>query len=255
MPSTTGGVRMPGDHRGELVALVPQKALERAKTRLRSVLPREARMALSVAMLRHVLGVCRELEGVRSILLSAPPELRPIAEEFGVELLEGGVRGMRRDVTEASLGGPVSGRAALLFVSSDLPLLTVDDLRFLVNHWHSGADLVLARQVHGTRVLRAVATDRGRGGQGWDTALGEADGLGPSSEAALRRSHRAPQGPIAAGRRPTASLGRPAGAGRRPNPQRWLCRGPAGIACPHRVSRTGSRRRRFRCRQRCGERR
>lgn len=39
------------------------------------------------------------------------------------------------------------------------------------------ADLVLARQVHGTRVLRAVATDRGRGGQGWDTALGEADGL------------------------------------------------------------------------------
>ena len=36
------------------------------------------------------------------------------------------------------------------------------------------------------------------------SGLGEADGLGPSSEAALRRSHRAPQGPIAAGRRPTA---------------------------------------------------
>jgi len=29
-------------------------------------------------------------------------------------------------------------------VSSDLPLLTVDDLRLLVSHWHSGADLVLA---------------------------------------------------------------------------------------------------------------
>lgn len=101
-------------------------------------------MALSVSMLRHVLGVCRELEGVQSLLLSAPADLRPIADEFGAGLLEGGVRGMRRDVTEAALGGLIASRAALLFVSSDLPLLTINDLRLLVAQWRAGADLVLA---------------------------------------------------------------------------------------------------------------
>ena len=38
----------------------------------------------------------------------------------------------------------ICGHAAMLFVSSDLPLLTVDDLEAMVDPWRQGADLVLA---------------------------------------------------------------------------------------------------------------
>ena len=80
---------MPGIHRTELVIVVPMKALDRAKTRLRSILPKEARMALSLQMLRHVLHVCSELKGVAATVLCGPTELTPLAEEYGAQLLEG----------------------------------------------------------------------------------------------------------------------------------------------------------------------
>jgi 2-phospho-L-lactate guanylyltransferase len=130
--------------RAELVVLVPHKSLQRTKTRLRSVLSREARQALSLMMLRHVLGVCCELQGVTQRFLCAPPELEPLAGEYGVALVPGGEAGMRRDVTAAARDPRIAGHSAMLFVSSDLPLLTVEDLEALVEAWNRCADLVLA---------------------------------------------------------------------------------------------------------------
>lgn len=131
-------------HRTELVALVPQKALDRAKTRLRVILPKEARVALSMQMLRHVLHVCQETPGLNKLYLCGPADLVPLAGEYGATLLEGGFRGLRRDVAQAAEDRRIGGRAAMLYVSSDLPLLVPDDLTAMIRAWEAGADLVLA---------------------------------------------------------------------------------------------------------------
>jgi len=129
--------------RSELVVLVPQKALDRAKTRLRSVLSKEARIALSMEMLRHVLGVCRELPQVDGLFVCGPGELVGMAGDFGAAMLPGGDKGMRRDVILAAEDWRIMGHAAMLFVSSDLPLLTPEDLQALVDAWRQGAHIVL----------------------------------------------------------------------------------------------------------------
>jgi len=79
--------------------LVPQKTLDRAKTRLRSVLNPEARRELTLRMLRRTLEVCRELQSA-GVILSGPAELAELADEFGAELVLAGEAGMRRDIME-----------------------------------------------------------------------------------------------------------------------------------------------------------
>ncbi len=135
--------------REELVALVVQKTLDRAKTRLRSVLPRPVRRALSIQMLRHVLCVCADVGALAETFLCGPAELAPLAEECGATMIEGGVLGMRRDVADASEDSRIKGRAAMLFLSSDLPLLSVEDIDAIIARWHGGADVVLAPDERG----------------------------------------------------------------------------------------------------------
>lgn len=133
--------------------LVPQKTLDRAKTRLRSVLNPEARRELTLRMLRRTLEVCRELQSA-GVILSGPAELAELADEFGAELVLAGEAGMRRDIMEV---GVTVGQAdeALLIVSSDLPLVNAFDLQQVVAAWRQGYGVVLVpdRRQRGTNVM------------------------------------------------------------------------------------------------------
>lgn len=166
---------MTSAHRDSFVTVVPHKSLDRTKTRLRSVLSNEARIELSLRMLRHVLQVCTELQDSEWLFLCAPAELAPLGEQYGATLLEGGEKGMRRDVTVATEDWRIMGRAAMLFVSADLPLLTVDDLVALVEPWREGADIVLApdHRERGTNAMMVNEPER------FAYAFGEV--LGPGS--------------------------------------------------------------------------
>ena len=166
---------MTNAHRDGFVILVPHKSLDRTKTRLRSVFSNEVRIGFSLQMLRHVLHVCRELEESEWLFLCAPAELAPLAEEYGATLLEGGEKGMRRDVAVSTEDWRIMGRAAMLFVSADLPLLTVDVLGALVEPWRRGADVVLApdRRERGTNAMMVNEPER------FSYAFGEV--LGPGS--------------------------------------------------------------------------
>ncbi|NLO74179.1 MAG: 2-phospho-L-lactate guanylyltransferase [candidate division WS1 bacterium] len=139
--------------RSQFRILVPQKALDRAKTRLRSALSREARTELTLRMLRHTLEVCRELNSA-GLMLSGPDELADLAREFEGELVLAGEAGMRRDIMEV---GAAVGEAdqALLIVSSDLPLVNVSDLEQVVAAWRKGHGVVLVpdRRERGTNVM------------------------------------------------------------------------------------------------------
>jgi len=141
--------------RTELVVVVPQKCLDRAKTRLSGVLDEEARVTLTLALLRRTLEVCSRLAGVARLILCAPDDLRSLADKFSAELRCGGDDGMRRDITMCSECWHVHGRAALLIVSSDLPLLQTEDLQQVIAAWQQGAQLVLVpdRRQRGTNVM------------------------------------------------------------------------------------------------------
>ncbi|MBC7288219.1 MAG: 2-phospho-L-lactate guanylyltransferase [Armatimonadetes bacterium] len=141
--------------RPEYVIVVPQKALRLAKTRLSSVLSREAKIELTLLMLRHTLAVCAELTDRAGIFLCGPPELEDLARDYGATLMPGGSKGLRHEVALAAEDWRIAGRAAMLVVSSDLPLLTSDDLRGVVQSWRQCADVVLCpdRRMRGTNVI------------------------------------------------------------------------------------------------------
>ncbi|MCX7599136.1 MAG: hypothetical protein N2512_09755 [Armatimonadetes bacterium] len=143
------------DKRSELVIVVVQKALSAAKTRLRAVLSRDARMALTLQMLRHVLKACTSLSDASAIFLCAPDDLAPVAADYKVKMLPGGFAGLRRDCAAAAGSPCILGHAAMLFVSSDLPLLTTDDLVAVVQAWRACAHVVLGpdRRHRATNVM------------------------------------------------------------------------------------------------------
>jgi 2-phospho-L-lactate guanylyltransferase len=133
--------------------LVPQKALERAKTRLRSALSQEARLELTLRMLRHTLEVCRTVP-CEGVMVDGPESLRAAAAEYGAELFPGGEGGMRKDITEAAAVVGAAGQA-LLIVSADLPLLNAADLGRVIEVWRGGQEVVLVpdRRQRGTNVM------------------------------------------------------------------------------------------------------
>ncbi len=141
--------------RSEFVVLVPQKHVRGAKSRLSSLLSIEARQELIVQLLLRTLAICRDLPGKSGFFLCGPEDFANTAAEYGADFLPGGAGGMRRDLTLASEDWRILGKAAMLVVSTDLPLLTVEDLQQVVNEWKRSADVVICpdRHLRGTNVL------------------------------------------------------------------------------------------------------
>ncbi len=144
-----------GRKRDQFVVVVLQKNLRAAKTRLRSVLPPEAKLALTLQWLRRVLHTCAQLPDKSWLFLCGPEDLKDLAEEYGATVIPGGFRGMRRDLTLAAEDWRIFGKAAMLAVSSDLPLLKLEDLQAFVDAWRACADVVLGpdRRKRGTNVI------------------------------------------------------------------------------------------------------
>ncbi|HEV2282072.1 MAG TPA: 2-phospho-L-lactate guanylyltransferase [bacterium] len=160
-------------------AVVPQKALSGAKSRLEGVLSAAGRAALSLALLRHVCAALRAVPGVESVVVMTPDyTARAAAAAWGV----GSVIDPRPGLN-ASLGQVVRDGAreyALLVVAADLPLLTPDDVVALLAPARRGR-LVLAPSKEGTGTNAVVVPP----GTAFQPAYGTA------SLAAHRRGARA----------------------------------------------------------------
>lgn len=143
------------EQRKQFRILVPQKAMDRAKTRLRAALDSEARISLAWQLLRRTLEVCQQVAEAEGVIVDGPPELEVLTREFGAVLFPGGIAGMRKDVTEVASSPTLDPDQALLIVSSDLPLINVPDLEQVVKAWRSGYEIVLVPDRHrrGTNVM------------------------------------------------------------------------------------------------------
>jgi 2-phospho-L-lactate guanylyltransferase len=124
-------------------ALVPLKRLDYAKTRLASVLDPPTRVRVMRALLDHALTQVKAAPSIRSVtLVSSAAEAQSIAAEHGVAHFDD--RGLPwNDALAAAIAEAVTSEAVVI-VSADVPLLTIDDVeRFVAALTHRGA--VIAR--------------------------------------------------------------------------------------------------------------
>ncbi len=112
------------------LALVPVRDPGRAKTRLAGVLGREARAALTGAMLADVVGALQGAGLDRIVVLAGGPVAASAATALGVDVLldPPGQQGLNAALTAASRR--IRANSSIV-VPADLPLLTPEDVTTL----------------------------------------------------------------------------------------------------------------------------
>jgi 2-phospho-L-lactate/phosphoenolpyruvate guanylyltransferase len=110
-----------------LLAIVPFKGLNGAKTRLAAVLSREERARLALDMLERVLDACANATSIRRTLLVTPD---PGLERDGVDVLVDEGTGHADAVTLAL--ADQRARNGAIVVMADCPLVTPESLDALV---------------------------------------------------------------------------------------------------------------------------
>lgn len=120
-----------GQHtRTDLWAVVPVKERDRAKERLSPLLPPSARQALAAAMLEDVLSALAAAPGLGGIIVvTLDPQACHLARRYEARVVEDGARdGHTGAVTAAARLLLAEGRAGMLTVPGDVPLVTPDEI-------------------------------------------------------------------------------------------------------------------------------
>ena len=142
-------------------ALVPVKALAGGKSRLSTVLPQEARQAVSRAMLTDVLTCLRRSSSVNKFaVVSSDDALLSLAKEFGASIIhEGQPRGLSGAIALGTDFCVEQGATALLVLLADLPLVEPEDVNFLFRQSEEidqGVVLATCKEREGTNALLRV---------------------------------------------------------------------------------------------------
>ncbi len=114
-------------------AIVPVKSLALAKSRLSPDLSISQREHLVLTMLHHVLLTLYHSEVIERVsVVSADPQVLKQAASWGARPLPERLAGHNPALTAAAQQELSEGAEALLTISADLPLLSVEDVRKLV---------------------------------------------------------------------------------------------------------------------------
>jgi 2-phospho-L-lactate guanylyltransferase len=152
---------MTDEARPRLVVAVPVKDLTHAKQRLMSVLSADERGELARAMLRDVLQAlaAADLDGVW--VITRDPAAAAIARSFGAELVtEAENRGHTAAVALAQAEAARRGARVFLTVPGDVPCVTADELRQIVDGVRDGAPVfVPSRSGFGTNGVALAPPD------------------------------------------------------------------------------------------------
>jgi 2-phospho-L-lactate guanylyltransferase len=119
-----------------IAALVPVKALDQAKGRLATLLSREERRALALAMLEDVLRALQAVPRVERVAVVSPdPDALACAQALGAEPLSEppACRGVNQALAHASAALSDGGADALLIVAADLPAALPADVKSLLD--------------------------------------------------------------------------------------------------------------------------
>lgn len=147
----------------DLWAVVPVKELDRAKERLAPALPRALRSELMLAMLEDVLSVLSAVSDLAGLtIVTVERAARAIAERYGARILETGARdGHTGAVMAAARLLAQEGRAGILTVPGDIPLVTPVEIAQLLAAHHPAPSFTIApsRDEHGSNAIACSPPD------------------------------------------------------------------------------------------------
>ena len=114
---------------GHLVAIIPVRGLERAKTRLGEALDPEERRALVEGLLRRTIRAALTTPGVRAVAVVSPdPEALAVAADAGAVTLPQGGGGLNEGLADGRAWARELGATAILVVPADLPAIGPGEL-------------------------------------------------------------------------------------------------------------------------------
>jgi 2-phospho-L-lactate guanylyltransferase len=142
----------------QIHAVVPVKALARAKSRLAGRLSLAERHDLVLEMLGRVLATllaCRGAALAEVWVISADPEVLALAAARGARTMADRAGDLNGALEQARAALASAEGAAMLVIPADVPLITLADVAALARTLAAGADVAMAtdRQGDGTNAL------------------------------------------------------------------------------------------------------
>ena len=138
-------------------AIVPVKPLRRAKSRLAGVLSDEERAALSQHLLEQTLNVLRDIPEIeRTLVVSRDSRALALARKAGARTVtEHGAPELNQALVRATMVAKEYGAVGVLVLPADLPLLSEEDIRNLIDAAQDPPVVVLVPDRHneGTNAL------------------------------------------------------------------------------------------------------
>ena len=132
--------------------IIPVKSLVDGKSRLAEVLSPARRRRFNENALSHVIATVRDgFDAEHLLVVSGCAETRRFAEALGAAAIDeprGG--GLNRAVEFARDHGLAQGAERILIISSDLPLVTADEVRAVRDRARGEAAAVICRDRHGS---------------------------------------------------------------------------------------------------------
>jgi 2-phospho-L-lactate/phosphoenolpyruvate guanylyltransferase len=134
-----------------LWAIVPVKPLRRGKSRLAGTLSEDERTALNQELLEHTLKTLSSLKELAQVLVvSRDPQALTIARNHGAKTVqEDGQPHLNTALARATVMAQVHSIRGILVLPADLPLLTPDDVRALIDRAAKPPVVVIAPDRHG----------------------------------------------------------------------------------------------------------
>ena len=135
-----------------LWAIVPVKPLRRGKSRLAGALSEDERTNLNRSLLQNTLKTLSELKEVEEVLvISRDPHALTIARNYGARTVrEDGQPELNTALKRATVVAQVYATGAVLILPADLPLITAEDVRALIERAGEPPSVVIAPDRHGT---------------------------------------------------------------------------------------------------------
>lgn len=135
-----------------LWAIVPVKPLRRGKSRLAGALSEDERTDLNRSLLQNTLKTLSELKEVEEVLvISRDPHALTIARNYGARTVrEDGQPELNTALKRATVVAQVYATGAVLILPADLPLITPEDVRALIERAGEPPAVVIAPDRHGT---------------------------------------------------------------------------------------------------------
>lgn len=140
-----------------LWAIVPVKPLQRGKSRLSEVLTQDERLELNRRMLAHTLETLAAIPEIEQVLVvSRDQAALSLARECGARTVqEDGAPQLNVALTRATVVAQQFATRGVLIVPADLPLVTQEDVRTMLEQAHDPPVVVVApdRRRQGTNAL------------------------------------------------------------------------------------------------------